>query len=197
MPPLLELDAGLRRLFPEDFPGRPFICDGSPFDCAVALVGINPATPTPFWPFWNVDTGFDRHAWIAHYLKLHGRFKPTRARIELFNRLLEPHKCIELNVFAHFTSNERELTPSQRNSEVFKYLLKSVKPRVLVLHGQTASIQLGRLLGIRSFKVNEFTRTESNGAPVDILLCKRHFSRASYSYVEHAAALVRLHLRSH
>ena len=32
---------------------RPFICQGNPYECRAFIVGINPASNVPFWPFWE------------------------------------------------------------------------------------------------------------------------------------------------
>ena len=56
---------------------RPFVCDGSPLDCSVFLVGTNPSTPMPhnsFWDFWRDDYGFDRASFMLAY-------KETRRRL--------------------------------------------------------------------------------------------------------------------
>ena len=40
---------------------RPFVCDGSPLDCRVFIVGFNPASALDedFWKFWDPSIGFD------------------------------------------------------------------------------------------------------------------------------------------
>ena len=41
---------------------RPFVCDGSPLQAQVFVVGLNPATTLreDFWSFWDDSAGFDR-----------------------------------------------------------------------------------------------------------------------------------------
>jgi hypothetical protein len=50
---------------------RPFVCDGSPLDCEVFIVGFNPATPMSlgFWEFWRRGRGFDKVSWLDAYIK--------------------------------------------------------------------------------------------------------------------------------
>lgn len=45
-----EIDSRIRQLTGEHVESRPFVCYGSPIGCAVAEIGINPGTSTPFWP---------------------------------------------------------------------------------------------------------------------------------------------------
>jgi hypothetical protein len=38
---------------------RPFLCEVNPRPCNMAVVRINPAATTPFWPFCSDDKGMD------------------------------------------------------------------------------------------------------------------------------------------
>lgn len=47
---------------------RPFVCDGSPLDCEIFIVGANAATAMgDFWDFWLPGVGMDKAAWFAAY----------------------------------------------------------------------------------------------------------------------------------
>ena len=66
---LYQFETKLRRLI-EDRPDvRPFVCEGSPLNCTVFLVGSNPATDLgkPFWSHWNVGKGFNKAQWFKDY----------------------------------------------------------------------------------------------------------------------------------
>lgn len=54
---------------------RPFVCDGSPLDCRVFIVGLNPATTLSgdWWEFWDDERGYRRAEWFE-------RYKAERAR---------------------------------------------------------------------------------------------------------------------
>jgi hypothetical protein len=190
-----DLETELRRLMPQNLVGRPFIADGSPFDCAVGQVGINPGTPTPFWDFWDVRNGFDKRRWLERYHSMHGRLKPTRARIELLNERLRAHRCVELNVFAAYTQQERALRREQKQTAIFEYLLAALAPRVLVVHGRSARIQLTNLLG-QELSVDDFTSAKLSGHEFEVFVAVRHFSRVSYDYVNEVAARVSQRLMS-
>lgn len=96
---------------------RPFICNGSPYNCEFFIVGFNPATKLcePFWSFWKDEYGFDKELWFKRY-KLERRKRgkrlevtPTRLRI---NRILSgasPIKVLEANIYTSPTSTQGEL----------------------------------------------------------------------------------------
>ena len=67
---LQEFDKRLREMTPKD--ARPFLCEGSPLDCEVFLVGLNPRTTTPFWLYWDVSYGCKKQEWRKAYLTERG-----------------------------------------------------------------------------------------------------------------------------
>ena len=110
---LSEFEMYLRGAAPPGSALRPFVCEGSPLDCDLALIGFNPATSlaADFWDFWSSHDGFDKVRWFDTY-KSERRTKPlrpgrtrrnsvspTRKRIELFVLGLKPHRCVETNLF--------------------------------------------------------------------------------------------------
>jgi hypothetical protein len=108
-----EIEGYLRSVAPPKSGLRPFVCDGSPLDCDVALVGYNPATilDADFWDFWLPEIGFDKARWFETYKaerisrplkpgkKRRNAVSPTRKRIELFVGGLGNHRCIETNLY--------------------------------------------------------------------------------------------------
>lgn len=76
-----KFEADLRDLMGSPFHDRPFVCDGSPLDCQVFIVGINAASSMTE-DFW--DSGF----WVMDSIRRHGtaHIKPpalNRAEREL------------------------------------------------------------------------------------------------------------------
>ena len=64
---------------------RPFVCDGSPLDCDVFIVGYNPATKMDgdWWRFWKPNYGYQKDEWFKEYCAQRGgKVSKTRAKIE-------------------------------------------------------------------------------------------------------------------
>jgi hypothetical protein len=91
--------------------GRPFVCDGDPYKCKAFLVGYNPASQVPFWPFWSDATGFDKSVWFDCY-RLYRMAEPlkegrtrrqpissTRQRIEWIIDAAKPVQVLETNLY--------------------------------------------------------------------------------------------------
>ena len=67
---LTEFEESLVELIGRPTKLRPFVCEGSPLQCDLFLVGFNPATEMAcdFWDHWKTSVGFDRAAWFQAYL---------------------------------------------------------------------------------------------------------------------------------
>jgi len=128
--------------FPLDGPGWPFTCHGSPFDCPVFLVGLNPATDTPFRPFWDPSYGFDKYGWLDECRRRSsdGGLSPTRQKLEWIGEGAEEYgiRCLETNVYTPATPRFRDLTADNRTTDVFNFLLDALQPRVIFVHGDDA-----------------------------------------------------------
>jgi len=135
---LVEFDRRLRAIAPEGQVPRPFLCRGSPLGCDVFLVGINPGTDTPLWHHWSLEKGCDKDGWLADYLGRHGRLKPTRARIERICESAGRDRVLETNVFHVPSARERQLPKADRRTGVFDFLLETLRPRVMFVHGRSA-----------------------------------------------------------
>lgn len=145
----IALESALRTLLLPGLPSRPFICDQTPFDCPIAIVGINPATATPFWDYWSIDQGFDRAGWIAKYIANQAsRRNQTRIRIERLVRALHPIRVIELNAYPYSTPSERVLTPEMRDIRVFELMLRVAKPKVIFVFGKSPARELSKILQV-------------------------------------------------
>jgi hypothetical protein len=131
---------------------RPFVCDGSPLDCTVFLVGFNPATSmdADFWEFWRSDRGYDKLSWFRQYLaeraakpltpgkKFRPAISPTRRNIDAFVEGAGAARVLETNVYAKASDDMKSLDLTSRETAPFRFLLATVQPKVIVVHGKLA-----------------------------------------------------------
>lgn len=152
---------------------RPFVCEGSPLTCRVFIVGFNPATEmsSDFWKFWRLGYGFDKAAWFSEYLKDRQSrpLKPgktrrpavsnTRSRIDWVIEEATPIRCLETNIYAAPTEQAVDLRALQRSTAPFDFLMDSVKPDVVVVHGKDAAMHLqGKNISAQIIVVPHFAR---------------------------------------
>ncbi len=156
---LTEFERGLRDLIGKPTKARPFVCAGNPLAATIFLVGYNPATTmdADFWWFWNASTGFDKTAWFETYkreraaqpLKPGKSFRPavspTRRNIETFVKSASPAVVLETNIFAVASATKPELALDDQDTAPFHYLLRSIRPKVIVAHGKEAAQVVARL----------------------------------------------------
>lgn len=189
---LVEMERGLRTLLDKGEFARPFLCSGSPFGCEVAIVGINPRTSTPFWPYWSADRGFDKAAWLAEYKAVPGNARnQTRPRIELLLNELHPIRCLELNIYSSPTPDERSLTLKQKDSRVFEYMLEAVRPRLLFAFGMKPARALAAFLGVEPFTRGVPSQCSFRSETITVL-AETHLSRGwSYQRVKELAQTLR------
>lgn len=135
---------------------RPFVCEGSPLQHRAFIVGFNPATEmsADFWSFWRPGYGFDKAAWFTAYLKDRQErpLKPgktrrpgisnTRRVIDWIVQEASPVQCLETNIYAAPTEQAADLAQAQRLTAPINFLLDSVKPDVVVVHGKDAATHL-------------------------------------------------------
>ena len=157
---------------------RPFVCDGSPYECTAFVVGINPASRGSFWPFWNDDAGFDRSAWLCAYKAQRGAeplmpgrirrqsLSSTRQRIDWIVAAAESVKILETNLYGLPTPAASDLGPEHRDATVFEFLLSEIKPHVLLLHGKEVRPHFERRFGCH--RTGEFPKVEINGRAVRV-----------------------------
>lgn len=131
---------------------RPFVCEGSPLDCKAFIVGFNPATETDadFWGFWRAGTGFDKAAWLQHYKeqrqlrplepgkRRRRTVSPSRGVIEWILQDARPIPILETNIHAVATATQDELAEEDQRTDVFDFLMASIRPRLIVTHGNRA-----------------------------------------------------------
>ncbi|MEW6070911.1 MAG: uracil-DNA glycosylase family protein [Candidatus Thermoplasmatota archaeon] len=142
---LKEFRAEIEKLMENDYI-RPFICEGSPLDCKIFLVGINPAARMgkSFWTFWSDSTGMKREAWLNDYLEQRKKeakkqqLGVTRRNINLiFNKINSIVKCLETNIYTTVTDNVKQLKKNKQalDTSIFEFLLKTIQPSVIYIHG--------------------------------------------------------------
>jgi hypothetical protein len=159
----------LRTLIGYDKQLRPFVYEGSPLDCQVFIVGSNPATEMsrPFWDFWQSGYGFRKSEWLEVYKheRKTGPPRPDKTRrAEMSNtrRVVEwileaaaPVRCLETNVYATPSAESRELGEAQRVTEPFDFLLDTIRPKAILVHGKDAvehlSPRIPGLIGQRTY----------------------------------------------
>lgn len=137
---------------------RPFVCDGSPLECSVFIVGLNAASNlhVDFWTHWSMEKGFDKHQWFECY-KENRRKQPlkpgktrrneisnTRRVIEWIVEELKPNKVLETNIFTTATEEYADLKQHQRSTETFDFLTEAIAPKLFVVHGKDATEHVSR-----------------------------------------------------
>ena len=150
-PSLSEFSTTLRSLLADRPLSRPFICNGSPLDCQVMLVGFNAATPMQagFLDFWSDQNEFDFNAWQQAYVaerQAKGKTAYSATRRNL-NRLqtavtassVSGSAVLETNIFDHPSANKKLLLKTQQDTQIFDFLLHSVQPKIVISHGKDAN----------------------------------------------------------
>lgn len=144
---------------------RPFVCDGSPLECNVFLVGSRPVTEmlSSTWCFWSDDCGFDKCRWFEKYKhtrrelplkpgkKSRHCISPTRKRINFVIEAAYPVNCLDTNIYAipFEDSNEykqfkkdlktlRQEEIQQQFTAPLHYLLEQVNPKLVVAYTDDA-----------------------------------------------------------
>ena len=174
---LIELEHRLKEMLLPGEASRPFLCDGSPLECSVAIVGINPATTTPFWPHWRSGVGFEKQSWLSAYQAGQANKRnQTRPRIELLVSQLQPLRCLELNLWPYSSRSEAVLEPRLRDTEVFNYLLSVVQPKLLFVFGNSPIKALTATFGVAALPKNQFTSCAYRGNSFQVFTTS-HLSR--------------------
>jgi len=169
---------------------RPFVCDGTPLDCPVFIVGINATTKLDFWHFWDDQYGFHKEQWFEAYQTERieqgkSRITPTRNKIKILIEELAPHRCLETNLYATTTARARQLEKEDQSTRIFEFLLETIQPKVIYLYGSEPFTYFSRQT--KELKQNELKVAELTYGKV-ILYATHHMSyRASYSQVRDLA----------
>lgn len=183
MDQLRDFERNLESLIGRPTNLRPFVCNGSPFDCEMFVVGLNPASSmkASFWDFWHPDAGFDKPAWFEAYKaeRMSRPLKPGRTRrnpisnsrrvIEWINTSLGSVQALETNIYSVATEEFRDLDPQRRLTAPFDFLLDTIKPAVIVVHGTDAVSHISQKgLSVPIIEVSHFSRGWSQRAATDL-----------------------------
>jgi hypothetical protein len=174
---LEEFEKQLAELLGRPTDLSPFVCDGSPLECQIFLVGFNPAAEmdTDFWAFWQPGRGYDKAAWYSRYktdraarpLK-RGKglaVTPTRRNIDAFLEGAGSVRVLETNIYSGPSTDMRNLDVGGRESAPFHFLLEAIRPKVVVTHGREANDLMSRLyFGGRVMPFQHFSRGVSRDA---------------------------------
>ena len=137
---------------------RPFVCEGSPLDCRVFIVGFNPATEmsADFWEFWKPGYGFNKAVWFDAYKseRLNRPLRPgktrrnvvspTRRVIDWICEAASPVRCLETNIYSTATPDMASLNPCDRDAALFGWLVQTIRPSVILAHGKDACREADR-----------------------------------------------------
>ena len=159
MDPLAKFAFDLAELIGRPTSLRPFVCEGSPLTCKVFIVGLNPASTssTDFWEFWKPGYGFDKRAWCSAYLRdlQAAPLKPGRTRrnpisntrkiMDLVIAAAHPARCLETNIYAAASEESSDLPEERRDTAPFDFLLRTIRPRLIVAHGKDAVAHIAHL----------------------------------------------------
>lgn len=169
---------------------RPFVCEGSPLDCNVFIVGINATTKLDFWHFWTDEYGFHKEEWLKAYQderveKGRRPITPTRQKINIVGAELTPHRCLETNLYSTATTRANQLTKEDEKTEIFEFLLNTIRPKAIWLHGNEPIKYFQRQ--VNSLVKNQLIETEFSYGKV-ILYATHHFTfRNSFANIRHIA----------
>ena len=182
---LLEFEKNLREKLKNYEKPRPLICEGNPLECEVFIVGINAATEMSkdFWSFWSKKNGFNKYEWFQSYIlerkmkplkpnkTKRNKLSPTRQRIEWITESIKPIKVLETNLFVKPTTKANELTSKDKDSSVFEYLLETIKPKIIFIHGNEVIQHFEKLYNIKITK-NEIINFNILGTKTKVLAMK-------------------------
>ena len=131
---------------------RPFVCDGSPLDCTVFIVGVNATTNLDFWTFWDRTAGYDKFRWEQAYrqeriAKGKRGLSNTRTMLGWILEDLPRVKVLETNVYTKASPRGTDLGGHERDTSAFRFLLRVIQPKVILVHGEEAQQAIKPLLG--------------------------------------------------
>ncbi len=142
---LREFRSQLDKLLPSPI-SRPCVCDGSPLECRIFIVGTNSARKVekPFLSLWSDSRGFKKAELIRELEKLPGGLTITRKRIEIIADAVGQQVTLDTNIYLKSTRTEEELQEEDKNTDVIEYLLRTIRPKVVLAHGDKAKKFFGK-----------------------------------------------------
>ena len=151
---------------------RPFVCDGSPLSSSVFLVGFNPATrlESSFWSFWSDSVGFDRSRFIDEY-KQTRKVEGVRPRLNAMVGCFPVGSVVETNICSEPTKKAADLKRKDRRTDVFRFLLQSIRPRLVFLHSNEPIKYFRTLLDTSAVKLPHHTPIETTAVGMPMTVC--------------------------
>ena len=174
-----EFRRKLSAILPENC--RPFVCQGSPYDCKIFVVGLNPATlmEDVFWQYWSDSTGFDKDSWFEAY-KNERKSRPlkpgkksrrdvgnTRSNLNKLADLIRTDEILETNIYSKPTEHYTELRAEEKDTVVFQFLMTEIKPKLIITHGKDPARYFDRK--VREFGDFEIETVIKKGNSYDIM----------------------------
>jgi hypothetical protein len=162
---LADFATRLRAMMVDAPEARPFVCEGSPLAAgSVFIVGSQPATdlPRPFWSYWDPGYRFSKWKWFKDYKRhrvMHGKnpASQTRRRIERIICGLGWVRAIDTNIYAV----PEESASKAASTAIFDFLLRSLKPKLILVYGDRAAAHLPQILRIPSVPQVRLGRSQS------------------------------------
>ena len=127
---LNEFESKLKGLLVDPY-SLPFVCDGSPLKCSLFIVGTKWArrVEKPFLRFWDPSYGFKKRDFLRELYQLPGGPTRTRRSIESIANDAGQQVTLDTNIY---------LTAEDEKTDVFEWLLYTIKPRVVFAYGKPA-----------------------------------------------------------
>lgn len=180
---LERFESDLKALIGKPTIQRPFVCEGSPLKCETFIAGFNPATSmeADFWQFWDSDYGYNKVKWIETYIEERktrslALGKTRRNSISATRRVIEwvlegasQADCLETNIYGIPTPAASDLAQELRDTANFNFLLDTIKPKIIIAHGEKAVEHLQNLhLSAHIIPVSHFSRGWSKEAALEL-----------------------------
>src|SRR5665213_456833 len=152
-------------------------CDGSPLKCRIFIVGTNSArlVEKPFLSFLDLFHGFKKKEFLRELYQLSGGPTPTRRNIEHVADAAGQNGVLDTNIYLSATPRANLLDSEDKKSDVFEFLLRTIKPEIVLAHGNPAKNFFRRRCG-------NFVEDTVTPRPVTLdgqefrLLCSQHLS---------------------
>lgn len=117
---------------------RPFLCDGNPLTCTVAIVCADAGARPSFRPYWSDEKGMDRRSWMHADRALHTEtIDGAQARLERFLPQIS-QRVIELTAPAKRINAGVDASEDYRVVDILQFILGVVAPRTVICVGAAA-----------------------------------------------------------
>jgi hypothetical protein len=127
---------------------EPFVCHGNPFNADIFFIGTNGVLDDinrpmlKFNSYWSDSSGFDFKTWHRDLANLPGGLSKTRQMADDAIKVLKKYnldqKVLSTNVYSTGSPNLRMLRRDHRVVAPFKFLMRTLNPKVLFVFGKEA-----------------------------------------------------------